>query len=427
MYLKIIILAIIFSLSLGETSSRNFLNSAMQISDALPVQFWLTGCATFNEHFAPGVHHKCYCAPWECDDEIKIQFKDDPSQNFSLEVYDIEEQLLATFPFDEVLVGVYEFDLNLAEDSPDVCDQLIKLKIKRNQGLQGITLPALNTWSSVLIDAGDVAWTIAASPNVTLPGNGPFPPNSQKSEILFVDYAFIPGVTYNITFNRTRTHHSGSSNPRTSTLMILDSSNNVQFFENHGDDPGVNSTLISFIATSDCTRIGFKHNSGSNVTINADSVTGQRTVGDAETVAHTDCLDIRQNHEQSILLTYSNHRNFAGLVYDNSSPEVEFNIRIPAIFYHQRFPEEDEVMELSNELVTLNGTVRKQRLLDIDYIPYYFHEKLKLILKHQLLTVFNKQWVKQEVYEITEGNRQGPLKKAKCWISEKDFVHRNVL
>lgn len=418
MYRKIIILAIIFSLSLGKTSSRNFLNSAMQISDALPVQFWLTGCATFNEHFAPGVHHKCYCAPWECDDEIKIQFKDDPSQNFSLEVYDIEEQLLATFPFEEILVGVYEFNLNLAEDSPDVCDQLIKLKIKRNQGLQGITIPALTTWQNSG-GAGD-PWTLGSTPSIATTFSG------TTSEGLYVDYGFIPGVTYNITVNFSCTN----SVLGLFTVSVTDGSDVVQFSQStSGGSSGDNiADTLSFVATSSTTRIriGLSFSGATNTTI-IQSVQGQRSIGDAENVAHTDCLDIRQNHEQSILLTYSNHRNFAGLVYANSSPSAEFTIRIPAIFYHQRFPEEDEVMELSSELVTLSGTVKKQRLLDTDYIPYYFHEKLKLILKHQILTVFNKQWVKQEAYEITEGNRQGPLKKAKCYLSEKDFVHRNVL
>src|SRR6186713_478999 len=101
MYHRIIILALLFLVS-EKTNARNFSISAMQISNALPVQFWPTGCATFNEHYAPGVFHKCYCAPWECDDEIKIQFKDDPSQNFSLEIYDLEEALLGTLAFEEI-------------------------------------------------------------------------------------------------------------------------------------------------------------------------------------------------------------------------------------------------------------------------------------------------------------------------------------
>jgi hypothetical protein len=66
-------------------------------------------------------------------------------------------------------------------------------------------------------------------------------------------------------------------------------------------------------------------------------------------------------------------------------------------------------------------------MLDVDYVPYYFHEKLKFVLKHQFVSIYGKEWVKQEPYEIADGDRRWPIKKAKCWISEKEFVHRNVL
>lgn len=144
-------------------------------------------------------------------------------------------------------------------------------------------------------------------------------------------------------------------------------------------------------------------------------------------IAKSDVQDIQISHQDTILINYYNHRNFAGLVYSDSSPRTEFNLRVPATFYHQRFPEEDETMELSTSLVNLNGVIRRQRLMDTDYMPYYMHEKIKLILKHQFITIFDKEWVRQDPYEIQEGDRRWPVKKAKCWISEKDFVHRNVL
>lgn len=416
------ILALLFSTP-GKTSTSIF-DSPMEISDALPVQFWLTGCATYNEHFADGVHHKCYCAPWQCDDEILIQFTDDPSQNFSLLVFDEDETLLDEQTIEEAQVGVYQLAYTFPEDSPEICNKQIQFKIRRDQGLQGISLPALSSWSTNTGSA-DVDWNTGSSPNVNLPGAGLF--SSVASEYLYVDYAFIPGVSYNISLDFTRVTNSGSSNPRTATLVICDGSFVIEFTEAIAAENGDNTIEISFTATGASTRIAFKYNSGMDVTISVDSVSGQRTVGDSEIVAKTDCLDVRENHDNTILLSYSNIRNFAGLVYSGSTPENTFQIRIPAIFFHQRFPEEDEVMELSDELVTLNGTVRKQRLMEVDYVPYYFHEKLKLILKNQVLTVFNRQWVKQEAYEIIEGDRRWPVKKAKCWISEKDFVHRNIL
>jgi hypothetical protein len=147
----------------------------------------------------------------------------------------------------------------------------------------------------------------------------------------------------------------------------------------------------------------------------------------SEDIAHSDVHYFLSNVEDSILITYYNHINVFGLIYDDTSPDVQFNLRIPAIFYHQRFPEEDEVIELTSELVTINGSMRRQRLLDTDYLPYYMHEKIKLALKHQFVSIYNKFWTKQESYDIQDGNRMHPEKKAKCWISETEYMQRSVL
>lgn len=152
-----------------------------------------------------------------------------------------------------------------------------------------------------------------------------------------------------------------------------------------------------------------------------------RFVG-GDNIAKSDAHKFLPSVEDSILMTYYNHLNVFGLIYEyDISPDLQFNLRIPAIFYHQRFPEEDEVMELTSELVTLNGSMRRQRLLDTDYLPYYMHEKIKLALKHQFVSIYNKFWTKQESYDIQDGNRMHPEKKAKCWISEKEYMQRSVL
>lgn len=142
-------------------------------------------------------------------------------------------------------------------------------------------------------------------------------------------------------------------------------------------------------------------------------------------IAHSDCHQITSSTPNTILAEYYNHLNVFGLYYQDFEPK--FYLRIPAIFFHQRFPEEEEVIELTSELVTVNGSMRRQRLLDTDYLPYYFHEKIKLMLKHQYVKIFNKLWAKQDSYEIQDGNRMYPEKKAKCWLSEKEYLQRNVL
>lgn len=284
----IFIFALLF---LTEENVKADLCYFMVSSDAQPVQFWPIECNTYNEQESAGVHHKCFCQPWQCDDEIKIQFTEtsdsspDTPDEFELSVRDESGNEILTLPLDVVDIGtrfVYSTSLIPDEISPEICNQ------------------------------------------------------------------FIQFVAVNVT------------------------QSNVDVYK-------------------------------------------------------TDCQDIRTEHPETILVNYRNHRNVFGLVYEDISPEIDFNLRVPAIFFHQRFPKEEETFLLSTSMVSANSVVRKQRLLDVDYVPYYFHEKINLVLQHQFVTIYNREWVTQEGYEIVEGNRLWPVKKGKIFLSEKDFVMRNVL
>lgn len=421
----------------------------VNFSDALPIQFWLSDCETYNESVPDGVHYKCFCHPWKCDDELKIQFTD-------------------------------------AFDSSEVIE---------SENVVAITLPALSTWLTRSVDSDLVDWTLGANPTVTLPGAGLF--NAKASEYLYTSYAFVSGKEYTVTINYNRVVNSGSANPRTSTISIMDDSFFVLFTETYSASTGANSNTITFTASASSSIIGFKHDSGANVTITVTSASGTRTdivttypspsnydlvvyndedeeierlefdaqLNDTgffythsaslipsdhgiceqkikfevininespdEVVAKSDCIFISDNQpDPTVLFEYSNNRNFAGLIYEDLSPVQTFQIRVPAVFFHEQFPEEDEVIELSDsKIINLNGVVRAQRLLDTAHMPYYMHRKLKLIFKHQtLLTpIDDKYWTKQDAYEIDEGDRRWPLKKAKCWLTERDFVQRNVV
>lgn len=285
-----LIFYILAALFLREENVKIDLCYYMTFSDAQPVQFWLVECNTYNQQLSEGVHHKCFCQPWQCDDEIKIQFTEssdsspDTPDDFSLSVRDEGANELLNIPFDIVDTGtkfVYSLALVPSELSPDLCDQ-----------------------------------------------------------------------------------------------------------------------KVQFVVLNDTTET---------------------------TIAQSDCQDIQSDPVETILINYRNHRNVFGLIYSDMSPEVDFNLRVPAIFFHQRFPKEEEIFQLSTSMVSANSVIRKQRLLDVDYVPYYFHEKLNLILQHQFVTIYNREWVTQEAYEIVEGNRLWPVKKGKIYLSEKDFVMRNVL
>lgn len=252
----------------------------MILSDALPVQFWLSNCDTFNEYLAQGVHPACWCQPWNCADEIVTQFSDDTGSNYSLQIVSEDDVIIDSLLFTEVQAGVYQLAFIPEEISGDLCDARISLRI---------------------VDAFSV----------------------------------------------------------------------VQ--------------------------------------------------------AKSDCLEIAESQDETIFIEYSNKRNYAGLIYANDSPDTTFGIRVPCRFVHENEPEEDEAMELTSSIITTSSQIKTQRLLEVKHAPYYFHKKLRRVLKHQTIVIFNKQWEKEEKYEQNEGNKQWLLKSATCLLTEKNSVVRNVL
>lgn len=421
--LKISILALLFLSCREDNEHRE--SCLMIFSDALPVQFWLSECNTYNQQISDGVHHKCFCQPWNCDDEIRIQFTDNNSGN-----------------------------------------------------TEAIILPALSLWQTTTDDPGEPDWSVGASPDVNL--------DNEESETLWVNYSFVEGRNYTITVDYTKVVNVLVSNPRQIRILIMDNLFNT-LYDDVDSTPTTSSSdsfTISFTGLADMTKLGIRFADGSDVTLTVDDVTGTGSTGDdyllsirdesgnellqlpfdnfdngnafvynlsfipSETSpdlcdqkvnfviinettgterAQSDCQDIQTSHKNTVLVNYRNHRNIFGLIYADISPDISFDIRLPAIFYHQKFPKEEETMPLSTSLVSLNSTVRRQRFLEVDYVPYYFHEKIQLILVHQFVNIYNREWVTQEEYEVVEGDRRWPVKKGKCWISEKDFVQRNVL
>jgi hypothetical protein len=147
-------------------------------------------------------------------------------------------------------------------------------------------------------------------------------------------------------------------------------------------------------------------------------------------IYRSDCLDIKSNHRESILIQYYNSpsRNFAGINYADVSPDPEFSLRLTGSFFHQRFPQEQEVEELSNSRsLQLSTELKRQKLLELGPMPYYMHQKVILALQHEFVTINGVEYVKQENYEINEGSRRSSLKQAKVWLTQKDYILRNIL
>jgi hypothetical protein len=252
----------------------------MVISDALPVQFWLSGCETYNERESCGVHYKCFCHSWLCTDNIQVQFTDDQDKSFSLDIVDDEGNTLFTDSFTQ---DEDTYFYSFTPSAISICDKKIQLKI---------------------IDD-----------------------TSPESE-----------------------------------------------------------------------------------------------------AAKSDCLDVRTTQECTQLITYSNiNRNFAGLVYKDDSPDTVFNVRIPAIFFHEQMFLEQKGIDLDNKTINTSSLYKTKRLLETNYMPDYMHKKLLQVLMHHSVEIDSKQWVLQDEYEIVEADRRWPTKKGKVLLTAKNSIIRNIL
>lgn len=255
-------------------------NDLLYLSDALPVQWWLADCESYNQHETDGVHHRCFHQPFQCSDTIVTQFTDDSGASFSIQALDEDGVELFSDEFNkDGKIYTYSFVPSVF----DICDEKIQLKI-------------------------------------------------------------------------------------------------------------IDETSPESVA------------------------------------AFSDALDIKSAQEKTTLITYYNsNRNFAGLQYADVSPDITFYARIPSIFFHQRAVTQQTVVETSSMVVNTSGTFKWQKTLETGYIPYYMHKKLALILKHQFIEIEDKDWLLEESYEIIEGDRRWPLKKARVILTDKNSITRNIL
>jgi hypothetical protein len=397
----------------------------MTISDALPVQFWLSDCETYNEYEAEGMHHVCWCQPWNCDDEIVLQFQHTTAQDLILIGKGSDGEFLFENAISEIQSGVYQTSL-IPEDE-DVCDEQLQLLIANDSSILRLLAPSTWTDGASAFDTKNSTQFIESLTSADNNVNALMP--------LVVPSGTI--ITFSYTVDVSGTWVSGGSIPIFVTFRLADASEAtvstgvLTVAEKTISANGTYTFTETLTATATTTYLAVsvvENLSSGTASITLTVPTGQVLyVPEASTLAKSDCLDIKTAHTETVLFQYSNQRNFAGLIYENDSPDTSFNIRIPARFVHEIEPEEDEAMELTSSIVTTSSQVKTQRLLEVKHAPYYFHKKLRRVLKHQTLTSQNISWKKEEQYQVNEGRKNWPLKSATCYLTEKNSPVRNVL
>lgn len=204
----------------------------------------------------------------------------------------------------------------------------------------------------------------------------------------------------------------------------LDGTNHLKVYKDDG----------SLWSTFNFTATGINHHQYLTIT-NWSAVDDRRLIfkitdNSSNILAVSDCVEITNNQDFTCtkLITYSNSSDIAGLQFTSTSPSTVYYLRIPAVFFEEQYPQEQEDLELSTyEIVTLWSKMEGKKLLDIGFMPFYMHKKVQLILMMDNVTIDGIEYRKRDEYQIAQGAKKFPLKRAQVLLSEKDFIIRNLL
>lgn len=398
----------------------------MNRSDATPLHFFLTGETTYNEGIVDEcmIDEYCYIHEWECDDIVKDQFTDTEGQAFSLLIY-VAGLLIGELEYEETEPGVYF--ISFVPSEIGLCELNAVFKIRRDVGGDPITLPSFSLWNNQDVTPGNIPWTLGANPNVVLTNVG------DSSELLWADYPFIAGATYNIVIHYTL--NSGGTLNQSSVTVRDDSFNLI--FSNGVDVIGGGSDQTNpliFTATEDCKKIAIRITSGGasfpqcNITLN--STTATEAVGANQIMATTDEIRFSNDIACNKKVEFKSFKNFAGLVYDEYSEY--FQMRIPGVFFHERNPTDQKSLQISNSrVINTSAVLRKQKKFDIQDTTQYMHTKIQLIFLHAVsgsLLIDGVEWTIEEAYNQDDSTPDSyPLKRADTYLTRKNYVKRNVI
>lgn len=106
----------------------------MTLSNAQPVQFWPIDEDTFNDKEVDGITQVCFYPPWECSDQIIVQFTDTTGKTVKLRDGTNSADLVT---FTEVSSGVYQAAFVPGEEG--ICDERIYLEIKEGSTVLAVS------------------------------------------------------------------------------------------------------------------------------------------------------------------------------------------------------------------------------------------------------------------------------------------------
>ena len=401
------------------------------ISNANPIQFWPASECTFNETEVCSIEPVFWCQPFECEDNIHIQYRDSSSYDAAVKVFNGHHELVTTVPMSRIATvgGDTVYDLDFTAEELNICDS--------------VTMPIPILWDDEIACGGIIAFEKSSSEFFGA-ATGAFQTFGAAVDLS----AFIPigtTVSFPLTIRTTGAFNAGIFFV---TIRFWDGDpcaggNPCDNAYSHSalTSPNIYYDTVSFTMTNFPgrwleVRCGMPStpSDGSIEIVVGDAQDGQDVtfeiwdITSNTKLAKSDCVCIKTKQDCSELITYSNSNSFDDIDYADTSPSREFKLRIPAIFFEEDWPEEYESIDLSDsDMVQLSSEVKHKKLLDIGFIPFYMAEKIKLVLAHDNVIIQGMNWIKGDGMTKIPGNKRYPLRKWQALLTDKDFIKRNVL
>jgi hypothetical protein len=133
--------------------------------------------------------------------------------------------------------------------------------------------------------------------------------------------------------------------------------------------------------------------------------------------AKSDFIDVKVFHKETVLLKVNNRIRYAGLEFSTNV----FCLRLRAKFMKYKFPREVESDDLNDGSVeVLSTSLKVQRKLQVEPIPYYLIYILNLQLNSNTLNIDDDYWKATEDVEQVELNEQFKLEAVNTWLTKRD-------
>lgn len=424
----------------------------MTISDSIPVQFWPIDEETFNETDVCGlVKQDCFCQPFQCSDSIIVQFQDDNAYHWGLHVFDSDNILNGEIDFEEITDGYWQTSLTF-DNSP--CDQKLYLKINKSEVFSDgdfnagtgtyptdFSSPAPDdAWYQVTGEGGGGSWTHSsysgnlAAYNFLNTGVSSSPKTliTLAHKFLQLQYGFR---TFSYNFRQgpwSNTFGSWTGGSIEAVYYLNGTSIGTQtIVPSLSQNTTYSGSFNTNVSGWDTIGIRVKWTSSGSPFLGVNEIYvllfDITSALASEYVAQSDCIDVKETHDCTKLITYSNTSDFDGISYTTPSPNTEFQLRIPAIFFEEENPQEQEDLELSNGvIVTLRQTIVEKRLLEVGYMPNYMHRKLQKVLMHDTVYIDGDYWKRRDSYD-TKPVKKYNLKMASVLLTKYDSVEKNTM